>query len=72
MLEQLYESLVNITLQYCFSSPGHFSVLYDILLRAVEHFPNNATFFNAISNCDVSILYFLISTFVIFAYCRVL
>ncbi|XP_066901911.1 nuclear exosome regulator NRDE2 isoform X2 [Halyomorpha halys] len=53
MLEQLYECLVNITLLYCKENAGHFSILHDILLRAVQHYPNNGLFYNAINKCEV-------------------
>ncbi|CAH1399312.1 unnamed protein product [Nezara viridula] len=53
MLEQLHENLVNITLLYCKENPGHFSFLHDILLRAIQHYPNNGLFFNAIYTCEV-------------------
>lgn len=53
MLEQLYENLVNITLFYCKQNPGHFSFLHDLLLRAIQHYPNNGLFYNAIYECEV-------------------
>ena len=67
--EALFESYVNMLHQHCDEAPGTYSVLQEVLQRAIKEFPNNMYLLTIAAKLQVStVLFFTPKKFFYIAY----
>jgi len=57
--EALFESYVNMLYHHCSETPGTYSVLREVLQRAIKEFPNNIYFLTTATKLLVSTVLFI-------------
>jgi hypothetical protein len=57
--EALFESCVNMLHQHCDEAPGTYSVLHEVLQRAIKEFPNNMYLLTTAAKLQVSTVLFI-------------
>lgn len=58
--EALFESYVNMLHQHCNEAPGTYSVLQEVLQRAIKEFPNNIYLLTTAAKLQVSTVLFIV------------
>lgn len=61
--EALFESYVNMLHQHCVEAPGTYSVLQEVLQRAIKEFPNNMYLLTTAAKLQVSTVSFFTQIF---------
>jgi hypothetical protein len=54
--EALFESYVDMLHHHCSETPGTYSVLREVLQRAIKEFPNNMYLLTMVAKLEVSIV----------------